>query len=635
MENKLPSSVGEVTEKETKNMSLFNPASIDFGLVDLAGSALEEVMSAAFPSAESVTAAITDDTSGGGFTVETVTSYQPVKGVVDDPGVRHGKPVVGTDLEQIGRSNGVAPLPVSKGQIVAVDVRFTAPVQSTADTRTATLQISGDKWGGPVSVPLTALAGRISVEIPPISIEQSQTISVPFTVTAIGGPPTTVTLTADEPFDHPLPPGTSTFPPGIFATVTPASLQVSNGNPGHGVLTVSAARTAGIGVYSLTIYTSAFNGAKREFSFKVNVGTLTLRRSPIDQKYAALGGPAGVLGQPTAPEAFCSDFHGQFRSYANGAIYWSGSDGSGAFEVHGPTWTYWVLGSDPASLPSHILGYPTTDVSAVQSLGTYISHFQHGAIYSKRTTGTHAVWGPIYDKYAQLGEASGALGFPIAEVSTRQLSRSIPGPVDWFGDFENGGLFSKADGIAERLIVAAGLNAQSKQLVLDQVNGILDAAVAKYNRTADHAVSMQGGPAFQSPPLTDYSVAGSVTQNRQYKLRQDFFVSLPIFKDTTMRLTFDLLLSMNGTSTARATLTNVSVNIDTHGNPLVPGSAVQQAHDSIIVLAAQADADIPLPGGPFLSLKVLTTGAGVLMDDAKFQALGGAGTLALLLEPST
>jgi hypothetical protein len=126
-----------------------------------------------------------------------------------------------------------------------------------------------------------------------------------------------------------------------------------------------------------------------------------------------------------------------------------------------------------------------------------------------------------------------------------------------------------------------------------------------------------------------------VTQNRQYRLQQDLFVSVPIWKDVTIRITFDLLLSLAGPTSVAAKVTTASVNIDTHGNPAIPDSDVQKYHDKIMVLASQAGADISLPVGIyFLSAKVLTTPIGVAELTAQnFQDLGGPGALVLLFEP--
>ena len=362
---------------------------------------------------------------------------------------------------------------------------------------------------------------------------------------------------------------------------------------------------------------------------------VALTPSAIAQKYAALGGPAGKMGPPTGAEDFCSDNTGRFRSYKNGVIYWSGVAGTKAFEVDGPILTKLLADSpSPAFGPQQGLGYPTSDV-ATAGTDTFISHFQKGAMYSKPTSGTHAVWGPIFDLYAKLGEAGGVLGLPIADV----VGLSQNAPVDLFGDFENGGLLSKGGGTATQL-AADNSNTRSLQFVLGQVNAVLDAAVANYNNTKgpdDYAVAMQGGPALQDPnnPITDYSVIGALTQNRQYKLQQNLFVSVPIWTDVTIGITFNLLLSLGGSNSVTAKVTTASVNIDTHGNPKIPASDVQKYHDKVMVLAAQAGTDISLlPGIFFLSAKVLTTNAGILeLTAQRFQDLGGPGALVLLYEP--
>ena len=53
--------------------------------------------------------------------------------------------------------------------------------------------------------------------------------------------------------------------------------------------------------------------------------------SAIDDKYAALGGPGGFLGQPTSSEAGLPDGRGRHRHFQGGSIYWSPE--TGAHEV--------------------------------------------------------------------------------------------------------------------------------------------------------------------------------------------------------------------------------------------------------------------------------------------------------------
>ena len=44
--------------------------------------------------------------------------------------------------------------------------------------------------------------------------------------------------------------------------------------------------------------------------------------TPIDEKYAELGGAGGSLGMPMSQEATAPDGVGKYRHYARGSIYW-------------------------------------------------------------------------------------------------------------------------------------------------------------------------------------------------------------------------------------------------------------------------------------------------------------------------
>ncbi|HKV41588.1 MAG TPA: hypothetical protein VJX67_20455 [Blastocatellia bacterium] len=184
------------------------------------------------------------------------------------------------------------------------------------------------------------------------------------------------------------------------------------------------------------------------------------------------------------------------------------------------------------------------------------------------------------------------------------------------------------------------MTALKSQFVLDQVNALIDQGIAKYNQkaaqTGNFQLGRQGGARFQNPMLSDYAQVNGVTRGRMYQIEQDFFVSIPIFTDPTITLTFQLglMIDLSGDSIL-AFILNPSVNIDLHGAPGVPDSTIQQAHDAMIAFASQADKviPVPIPGITLLSVKVLTEGAGVGLSQAQFQALGGSGVLAALIKP--
>src|SRR5688572_15140022 len=77
--------------------------------------------------------------------------------------------------------------------------------------------------------------------------------------------------------------------------------------------------------------------------------------SPIDIKYAELGGETGLLGAPQTDELIAPDNTGHYRHYQNGSIYWSPD--SGAWEVHGLIRDKWSEYGWELSF----LGYPLSD----------------------------------------------------------------------------------------------------------------------------------------------------------------------------------------------------------------------------------------------------------------------------------
>ena len=67
--------------------------------------------------------------------------------------------------------------------------------------------------------------------------------------------------------------------------------------------------------------------------------------SAIDDKYLALGGPGGFLGNPAdagagSEEMDTADRRGRFRDFERGSIYWKSQ--TGAHEVHGDIRIKWA-----------------------------------------------------------------------------------------------------------------------------------------------------------------------------------------------------------------------------------------------------------------------------------------------------
>src|SRR2546422_241090 len=150
--------------------------------------------------------------------------------------------------------------------------------------------------------------------------------------------------------------------------------------------------------------------------------------SAIDDKYAALGGPGGFLGQPTSSEQGLPDGRGRHRSFQHGLIYWSPE--TGAHEVHGLIHDKWAsLGWERSPL-----GYPVTDETPTPDGVGRFNHFQGGSIYWTPQTGAHEVHGAIRDKWAALGWERSFLGYPVTD------ELGTPGPGR-FSRFQNGAIY--------------------------------------------------------------------------------------------------------------------------------------------------------------------------------------------------
>ena len=63
------------------------------------------------------------------------------------------------------------------------------------------------------------------------------------------------------------------------------------------------------------------------------------------------------------------------------------------------------------------LGKPAGKEKA--SSGGRVRLYAGGGIWSSKTTGTHAVYGPAFDKYKSLGAERGKLGYPVTDVDAR------------------------------------------------------------------------------------------------------------------------------------------------------------------------------------------------------------------------
>ncbi|MBA2559225.1 MAG: hypothetical protein H0V07_04950, partial [Propionibacteriales bacterium] len=84
---------------------------------------------------------------------------------------------------------------------------------------------------------------------------------------------------------------------------------------------------------------------------------------------------------------------------------------AGARDVRGPILAAYLHSDGPRSR----LGWPATSMMSAYHDGHKV-RFQHGRIYSHRSVGAHAVYGPIMTAWGKRGAASSWLGYPSANV---------------------------------------------------------------------------------------------------------------------------------------------------------------------------------------------------------------------------
>lgn len=112
----------------------------------------------------------------------------------------------------------------------------------------------------------------------------------------------------------------------------------------------------------------------------VSLMAATAAATPISDKYAALGGKTGLLGDKTGPETTVGS--GKMQTFKNGNIYYADS-AHGAFEVQGLILQkYNALGG-----PTGELGFPVTDEMAMYDNWGRVSKFQRGQLIYRPTPG--------------------------------------------------------------------------------------------------------------------------------------------------------------------------------------------------------------------------------------------------------
>ena len=150
----------------------------------------------------------------------------------------------------------------------------------------------------------------------------------------------------------------------------------------------------------------------------------------ILDKYNQLGGPRGLLGDPTSDELTNPDGVGKRTSFTNdSSIYWSPD--TDAHQIGGAIGAKWAeLGYEGG------LGYPTSDeLETPDGRGRYNSFQRDASIYYTANTGAHSIGGLIGKRWGELGWEKSYLGYP----TTDELP--TPNGAARFNHFEGGSIY--------------------------------------------------------------------------------------------------------------------------------------------------------------------------------------------------
>jgi hypothetical protein len=144
----------------------------------------------------------------------------------------------------------------------------------------------------------------------------------------------------------------------------------------------------------------------------------------IRTRWVSLGREDSVLGYPAGVATAITG--GAQQSFEHGLMV---STAAGAFPIVPPVLASYE--SDTAELG------PPSAIATVSG-GVTSQQFTGGQVWSATATGTHAVFGPVYDKWLAAGGATGHWGLPVGDIT-----------VDWavqWCDFQGGRLYSYQHG---------------------------------------------------------------------------------------------------------------------------------------------------------------------------------------------
>ncbi|MGT2463413.1 LGFP repeat-containing protein [Sinomonas atrocyanea] len=233
------------------------------------------------------------------------------------------------------------------------------------------------------------------------------------TTTSTADPSPTASATATD-----SPTGTATPTPTPTSTATPTGSPTSSHTTPPALTPIQAKYAAlggtagwlGAATTAEDCTTPPGDGCTETFQHGAIYWTAATSAQPvaggIGARWAATGGAAGFLGYPTSDEVPIRN--GVYQLYEGGAIYWSPA--TGAHTSHGGIRAEFGA----KDWENGFLGYPTSDEVPARNGGVY-QLYQGGAILWSPATGAHTSGGAVRDAWAATGYEGGPLGYPTTD----------------------------------------------------------------------------------------------------------------------------------------------------------------------------------------------------------------------------
>ena len=206
----------------------------------------------------------------------------------------------------------------------------------------------------------------------------------------------------------------------------------------HGAILTEFANQAGVnGVLkyptSDTLTTSDKKARYSNFEngriyYRGSAGTFTVPK-PYFAKHESIGGVHGILGYPDSPSAPRPTRRAATRTTRGGRIY---VQGTRVVEIHGAVFTC----HEDVDGVHGPLGYPVADLGPAGDGRGKGQWFEKGFIWYSTTTGAHALWGKVNQRFLDNGNVKGYLKYPTSDVQDVGDGRGT------YATFERGNIYA-------------------------------------------------------------------------------------------------------------------------------------------------------------------------------------------------